>query len=783
MSRARIAVPPLLLWLVLLFPCSIPALSPLMSLPPTRSADGLLHLYRLVELEALWRNGILFARWLPDLAFGYGMPLFNYYAPLVYYLTTPLYSLGVPATLALNVSLAAALYVGAVGVFFFTRAVFSEIAREGEIGALVAAVAFLYSPYLLFNALERGNLAEEWALAFAPLAFWRLFVLSRTPNARNWVLVVICAVAVLLSHNVTGFLFTPFFVGFAFISGFSQAREGEWQKRAFALGTACIVALALSAFFWLPALVERDFVQIARVIVTPDFDYRFNFVPPLELIALLPRADTGRMNTMFPATLGVVQALLALIGIVVLLISPRVRRALPLFALAAAGFVFVALMLAVSQPLWDRVSLLSFVQLPMRLRGLVALCLAPLVGVPFFILCERWRLLGASITIVLLVLSALPMLYPLYARDVPLNPTLADMLSYEGRTGAIGTTSFGEYLPAGVRDVPDHSPLNDEYQRGVIPNRFVLPPGVTECGESLQRIAQTICVSSPMGWRAVFRAFYFPGWQVKIDNQVIQARATNGDGLLTFDVPSGEHTLSVNYSDTPVELLANWISIVSGVMVLGVGSIAFYERLCVRAIRSAETAVGRRDASSRMLPEQRVVRDDGLRSAVVVMFCALVLIAFKSLYVDRVSNLFVAHYAGTQVEGISQPRRVQFGDEMQLLGFDVNGRDFARGETVRVTLYWRALPALQRDLSAFVHLTASDGFVKAQKDNLHPANLPTTRWDVDAYAADTHAFEIPAALAPGEYELRAGVYDPSTSVRLKTPDGADYVFLEKIRVR
>src|SRR5581483_6627983 len=216
------------------------------------------------------------------------------------------------------------------------------------------------------------------------------------------------------------------------------------------------------------ALVERDFVQIARVIVTPDFDYRFNFVQPLELVALLPRADTGRMNTMFPATLGVVQALLALIGFVVLLIAQRVRRALPLFYLAAAGFVFVALMLAVSQPIWDRVSLLSFVQLPMRLRGLVALCLAPLVGVPFFILRERWRLLGATITIVLLVLSALPMLYPLYARDVPLNPALADMLSYEGRTGAIGTTSFGEYLPVWVREVPDHSPLNDEYQRGVI---------------------------------------------------------------------------------------------------------------------------------------------------------------------------------------------------------------------------------------------------------------------------------------------------------------------------
>src|SRR5581483_332044 len=702
-----------------------------------------------------------------------------------------------PATLALNASLAVAMYVGAVGMFFFAREVYRGTMtmplQKGqiEIAALVAAVAFLYSPYLLFNALERGNLAEQWALAFAPLALWRLFMLSRTPNALNWALAVIFAAAVLLSHNVTGFLFTPLFVGFAFVSGFSHAREGKWKKRALALGTVCILALAVSAFFWLPALVERDFVQIARVIVTPDFDYRFNFVQPLELVALLPRADTGRMNTMFPATLGVVQALLALIGLAVLCISQRVRRALPLFYLAGAALVVSALMLAISQPIWDWVTLLSFVQLPMRMRGLVALWLAPLGGACLFVLRERWQLWSAVVAIAALLLSALPMLYPLTARGVPSNLTLAAMLKDEEGTGAIGTTSFGEYLPIWVRDVPDHSPFNDEYSRGIIPNRFVLPQGVTKCSESLQRIAQTVCVSSPVGWRAVFRAFYFPGWRVEINNQVVKARATNRDGLLMFDVPSGEHALKVDYSDTPIESLANWISMVSIGVVIGVAGIGLYRRVDVRSGRMFQSmfengASGRGKAlagRSSIAPSFAAKCGDALHRTPLLFLLALALIAFKFLYTDRVSNPFVAQYDGTQVEGINQARRVQFGNAMQLLGFDVNGNDFARGDTVRVTLYWRALPALQRDLSAFVHLTAADGFVEAQKDNLHPANLPTTRWDLDAYAADLHTFEIPASLAPGEYELRAGLYDPSTNERLKPADGADYVLLGKIRVR
>ena len=198
--------------LVLVFLFSIPALSPLFTTTPTRSADGLLHLYRLVELDHLWSQGVFFTRWLPDLAYGYGMPLFNYYAPLVYYLTTPLHFLGIPFTLALNLSLAAALYVGAVGMFYFTCALAARLSNNASgltIAALIAALAYAYAPYLLFNALHRANLAEQWALAFAPFALWRFYQLTQAPTARNWTLAVLIFVAVMLSHNVTSFLFAP----------------------------------------------------------------------------------------------------------------------------------------------------------------------------------------------------------------------------------------------------------------------------------------------------------------------------------------------------------------------------------------------------------------------------------------------------------------------------------------------------------------------------------------------------------------------------------------------
>ncbi len=791
----RLSIRTRLTEIFLLFLFSLPALSPLFSSTPTRSADGLLHLYRLVQLDALWRNEIFFSRWLPDLAYGYGMPLFNYYAPLVYYLTTPLHSIGISFPLALNLSLAAALFLGAVGMFYFSRALCGTILETRDspnnkfifLGALLAALAYLYAPYVLFNALLRANLAEQWALAFAPFALWRFFVLVQKPNALNWALAVLFFAAVMLSHNVTSFLFAPLlflFVGASLISGTALDGIGVRERplrpeeisrfslfiSRFSLFvsrfsfliplSALLAALALSAFFWLPALVERDFVQITRVIVTPDFDYRFNFVPPAELISFLPRADAGRLNPTFPSTLGLIQIFLAAVGIIFLLVRFRSRRALPFFALALAAFGFILLMLSVSQPIWDSISLLSFVQLPMRLRGLVALCLAPLVGIFIFALPTRWRTVSACIAIAAIVLSALPLLYPRYARDVPLNPTLSDMFAYEQRTGAFGTTSFGEYLPVWVQNVPDKSPFDEAYARNEIPNRFVIPESATVCGAQLQSLSQTICVNANDSWHAIFRAFYFPGWVARVQGNVVPITPTPRTGLITFEVPRSG-IISVAYEGTNVEHIAEWISIASAIFVFGM--------LVFGMIRQREPSLSNSEFRiSEFIP---------------LLFLALALITFKAFYVDRVSNPLLAHFDGARVEGVSQTRQLRFGDEIELLGFGASATELKRGETLRTTLYLRALPALKQNLSTFVHLTAPDGFVLAQKDNLHPANLPTTEWDLDAYAVDAHAFEIPAALAPGEYELRAGVYDPQTNTRLQTSDGVDFILLQKIRVQ
>lgn len=811
--------------LVLLFLFSLPALSPLLTPVPVRSADGLLHLYRLVQLDAVWRNGVFFTRWLPDLGYGYGLPLFNYYAPLVYYVTTPLHYLGISFPLALNLSLAAAMFIGTVGTFYFSRALLNayfENRAHLTLAALVAALAFLYAPYILFNSIHRGNLAEQWALAFAPFALWRFFILTKSapdvslrgatpfvakqdmslrgatifvatkqsqlsdknhPSPKvgfsknqlsNWLLAILSFAAVMLSHNVTSFLFAPLLFGFVLITIFSRPNARATISPAAVLIplSAFFLALTLSAFFWLPALLERDFVQIARVIVTPDFDYRFNFVPPAELAAILPRADTGRLNTLYPSTLGITQVILASAGIVLVVARFRTRRALPLFFLALAALGYVTLMLAISQPIWDNLSLLSYVQLPMRLRGLIALCIAPFAGLALMLLPSKWRLAATLVAIIAIVLTAFPLLYPRYAREVPTNPTISDMFAYEQRTGAFGTTSFGEYLPAWVQTLPDTTPFADSYARGQIPDRFVLPNSANVCGGGEGINWEIVCAYDTHPWHVTYRAFYFPGWQVSINGQPAEITPTPRTGLISFTVTQGE-VITVYYAGTTVEHIAEWLSIATAIGILGILLLALVQR--VRTKQSSPAL----DAPPPAPPTWSV---PAFSIIIPLLLLSLALIGLKFLYTDRVSNPLVAQFDGTHIDGLENTQSIAFENQIELLGTVVSAPHVKGGERVDTTLFWRTLPGMDKNLSTFVHLTAPDGFVLTQKDNLHPANLPTTLWDTDAYVADEHPIAIPATLAPGTYQLRAGIYDPNTETRLTTPDGSDHILLGEIQV-
>jgi hypothetical protein len=136
------------------------------------------------------------------------------------------------------------------------------------------------------------------------------------------------------------------------------------------------------------------------------------------------------------------------------------------------------------------------------------------------------------------------------------------------------------------------------------------------------------------------------------------------------------------------------------------------------------------------------------------------------------------------VEGVAAPAETttaMLGEGITLAEVDVRlnaGRAAAGflvpGDTVQVSLGWRAVTPLTADLLVSVQLLRPDGQLAAGLDR-RPGNgfRPVSGWQPDETITDRLALEIPLGAPAGHYTLNVLMYDSQTGVRLpvQTVDG------------
>jgi hypothetical protein len=107
-----------------------------------------------------------------------------------------------------------------------------------------------------------------------------------------------------------------------------------------------------------------------------------------------------------------------------------------------------------------------------------------------------------------------------------------------------------------------------------------------------------------------------------------------------------------------------------------------------------------------------------------------------------------------------------------LLGATLSAGDLRAGDILEVDLVWRAEQETETNLHVFLHLLGPEGTVIAQSDG-EPASWtrPTTGWLAGEVIVDERQLLMPAVLAPGDYQLVAGLYEPPSGDRLLLPDG------------
>jgi|GEM_PF-5307180 len=90
------------------------------------------------------------------------------------------------------------------------------------------------------------------------------------------------------------------------------------------------------------------------------------------------------------------------------------------------------------------------------------------------------------------------------------------------------------------------------------------------------------------------------------------------------------------------------------------------------------------------------------------------------------------------------------------------------GDTLELNFTWQSNADIQRDLTQFLHLYPADGDQYAALFDHKPLNgrFPTIDWKPDTAFEDSVQITFPEDLAPGEYILYTGMYDPLTVERV-----------------
>lgn len=505
--------------------------------------DGEWAIVRLSEMQREVKDFQIPPRWSDYLNHGFGYPLFSFTYPFPYYLGAAVSFLGFGLTDTIKILFVGSVFLSAFFMFFLGKELL------GSYAGFIASLFYIIMPFRLVNLYVRGSLGESLSLVLFPLLFLLAVRCIKNPTKNTLILSSLILSLLPLTHNVSALLFFPLFLFFFYtILFFSKKNIKEYTIRF--LLPVVLLGLGLASYFLIPAIFEKKYILLSQIKLS---DLTRNF---LTLSDYISSPWSYGIRPSFQ--LGWEVVLASCMGLVSVSLHKKVRekyRFLILFFCISVSLL-VFLTHKISYGFWV-IPPLSFLDFPWRILTPLSFLIA--FSTLFLSFRKITRVLGAILIFVAVVHNLS------YAK--PEDRFLRPDDYY--RTNDATTTSQDELMPIWVNRKP-----RNRYEEKV----NVLQGEAVTSDISFQSNTIQFQLSAKTPSTIQVNTIYFPGWKFFLNEREVPVQYDNPAGLIELRIPEGKFHVRGKFSETPIRLMGDIISIVSGIFILGLMLIPSFKK-------------------------------------------------------------------------------------------------------------------------------------------------------------------------------------------------------------
>lgn len=527
-----------------------------------------IHAARIVEMSNALADGQFPVRWSDNFGYGFGMPLYEFYAPLPFYFGALFYFIGFNINWSIKLLFLASNLFTLWGAYLLGKKLF------GRMGGLLTATAMTLAPYRAVNLFVRGAISEAWGMMALPWILYSLILIvkDKKNSKSSWLMLIISLVVLALSHNLTTLMFFP--LSFLFILVYLLFGKGISKTSLILLAkifASYVLAVGVASFYMIPALAENEATQIGSIL-SGYFHYSHHFLYIRQFFKpnwLYGGSEWGP-NDQISFFLGYGQllavGLIALywlkdvLSLVISMVKDRktslISKLIKFVKSNFLGFwllilIIISLFMSLlkSKYLWDTLPLLSYIQFPWRWLAPVTMLLAVMVG--FVMAIKKSKLL--FIVILLVLLQNASYFHPKEYLENSVDFYYTDELLIQRQMSDI----LPDYIPAQMDTKLIQSMSQDLELADILLNEGLeYDILVNRSHEKL------VAVDLDSDTLLSFRVADYPGWKAEVDGQSTDIHVGELGNILV-PVVAGQHKVGVYLAQSQVRMIADIVSLVS----------------------------------------------------------------------------------------------------------------------------------------------------------------------------------------------------------------------------